>query len=115
MIQKWLTRFDAIFTLNQDLLLEFHYLNNNPGVWMGTKWNPQGWAMRGVRQVRAPDVKFNFDRINSKWHPTGEHVIRPDTQPYFKLHGSSNWVTEEAEGPFATRQKRRCAVSGYSG
>src|SRR5262245_49468981 len=25
MIQKWLTRFDAIFTLNQDLLPEFHY------------------------------------------------------------------------------------------
>src|SRR6266446_3998281 len=34
MIQKYLVRFDAIFTLNQDLLLEFHYLNNNPAVWM---------------------------------------------------------------------------------
>jgi len=32
MIQKWLVRFDAILTLNQDLLLEFRYRSNNPAV-----------------------------------------------------------------------------------
>jgi hypothetical protein len=97
MIQKWLTRFDAIFTLNQDLLLEFHYLNNNPAVWMGSRWYPQGWAIPGVREVRASGTLLDADRIRSKWHPTGEHTLRPDTQPYFKLHGSSNWETEGAE------------------
>jgi hypothetical protein len=97
MIQKWLTRFDAIFTLNQDLLLEFHYLNNNPAVWMGSKWYPHGWAIPGVREVRAPDALLDADRIRSKWHPTGDRTLRLDTQPYFKLHGSSNWETEGAE------------------
>lgn len=97
MIQKWLVRFDAIFTLNQDLLLEFHYCNNNPAVWMGSKWHPHGWVIPGVREVRAPEAPFEFDRIRSKWHTTGDHTLRPDTQPYFKLHGSSNWETGDAE------------------
>jgi len=97
MIQKWLVRFDAIFTLNQDLLLEFHYRSNNPAVWVGSKWNPHGWAIPGVREVRAPGAMFEFDRIKSKWHPTGDYTLRADTQPYFKLHGSSNWETEDAE------------------
>jgi hypothetical protein len=97
MIQTWLTRFDAIFTLNQDLLPEFHYLNNNPGVWMGSKFYPQGWYIPGMREVRAPEARLSTDRIRSKWHPTGNHTLRAGAQPYFKLHGSSNWETEAAE------------------
>jgi hypothetical protein len=97
MIQKYLVRFDAIFTLNQDLLLEFHYLNNNPAVWMGSKFYPHGWYIPGTREVRAPDAIIPADRLRSKWHPTGDDTLRPDAQPYFKLHGSSNWETEGAE------------------
>ena len=40
--QKFLVRFDAIFTLNQDLLLEIHYRNDNVAIWNGTRW--QGWG-----------------------------------------------------------------------
>ena len=40
---------------------------------------------------------FKADRIRSKWHPSGEHAVRPNSQPYFKLHGSSSWLTEGAE------------------
>jgi hypothetical protein len=29
MVRTFLMKFDAIFTLNQDLLLELHYLNDN--------------------------------------------------------------------------------------
>jgi hypothetical protein len=97
MIQKYLTRFDAIFTLNQDLLLEFHYLNNNPAVWIGSKFYPEGWYIPGMREARAPDAMLEVDRIRSKWHPTSDHTLRPNAQPYFKLHGSSNWETEGAE------------------
>jgi hypothetical protein len=97
MIQKYLVRFDAIFTLNQDLLLEFHYHNNNPGVWMGSKFHPHGWYIPGVREVRAPGAIIPADRLRSKWHPTGDHTLRSDSQPYFKLHGSSNWETEGAD------------------
>jgi SIR2-like domain len=97
MIQKYLVRFDAIFTLNQDLLVEFHYLNNNPAVWMGSKFYPHGWYIPGVREARAPDAMILADKLRSKWHPTGDHTLRPDAQPYFKMHGSSNWETEGAE------------------
>jgi SIR2-like domain len=97
MIHKWLVRFDSIFTLNQDLLFELHYRNNDPGVWVGTRWHPHGWHMPGVREVRAQDAMLEADRVRSKWHPNGEHTVRPDSQPYFKLHGSSNWETEDAE------------------
>jgi hypothetical protein len=97
MIQKYLVRFDAIFTLNQDLLLEFHYLNNNPAVWIGSKFYPQGWYIPGMREARAPDAMLAADRSRSKWHPNGDHMLRPNAQPYFKLHGSSNWETEGAE------------------
>ena len=62
MIQKWLARFDAIFTLNQDLLLELHYHSNDPGVFAGTRWHPHGWYMPGVREVRAPDAFLEFRR-----------------------------------------------------
>jgi hypothetical protein len=37
-IQKFLVRFDAIFTLNQDLLIEVHYNNQNVALWYGTRW-----------------------------------------------------------------------------
>jgi hypothetical protein len=97
MIQKYLVRFDAIFTLNQDLLLEFHYLNNNPGVWMGSKFYPHGWYIPGMREVPPPGAIIPADRLRSKWHPTGDHTLRLDAQPYFKLHGSTNWETQGAE------------------
>src|SRR5947209_17448060 len=32
---RFLTRFDTIFTLNQDLLLETHYRNDNAALWYG--------------------------------------------------------------------------------
>jgi hypothetical protein len=97
MIQKYLVRFDAIFTLNQDLLLEFHYLTNNPAIWMGSKFYPHGWYILGMREVRPTDYIVSADRLRSNWHPTGDHTLRPDAQPYFKLHGSSNWETQDAE------------------
>ena len=80
MSQKWLTRFDAIFTLNQDLLLEFHYLNNNPAVWMGSKWYPHGWAIPGVpggsRARCAARCRPNTVEMASDWgpHPPTRHA-----------------------------------------
>jgi SIR2-like domain len=50
-----------------------------------------------LREARAPDAMLATDRIRSKWHPTGDHTLRSNAQPYFKLHGSSNWETEGAE------------------
>src|SRR5262249_14473482 len=46
MLRSYLVRFDAIFTLNQDLLLERHYLNGNIALSQYRSWN--GWQIPGM-------------------------------------------------------------------
>ena len=90
MVRSFLMKFDAIFTLNQDLLLETHYLNDNILLGSSGKWN--GWQIPGMRHAvnqyhaygsSAPVTKCVPDHNNFK--------IRSNLQPYFKLHGSSEW------------------------
>lgn len=89
-VRDFLARFDAIFTLNHDLLLEKHYL---------AAFNPSatfnGAALPGIRVGYPPIAEFEPER----WHrerwtvedapPDMRHWER--TQPVFKLHGSTNW------------------------
>ena len=93
-IRKYLTKFDAIFTLNQDLLVEFKHRPDEPGIWYGSKFG--GYEIPAMREVRPPDAPMEFDRVRSKWHPTGDNRLNPRMQPYFKLHGSSQWETSDA-------------------
>jgi len=88
---KFLVQFDAIFTLNQDLLLEIHYRNDNVVLWHGTRW--QGYQMPGLRPLPLFDP---FDRTSAKWRPEEPFQVGPRMQPYYKLHGSSGW--EVADG-----------------
>jgi hypothetical protein len=64
-IQKFLVRFDAIFTLNQDLLIEVHYNNQNVVLWQGTRW--QGYELPGMREQPWADPLAG--RVQSKWVP----------------------------------------------
>jgi hypothetical protein len=84
-IQKFLVRFDAIFTLNQDLLVEVHYDNRNVAIWHGTRW--QGYELPGLREVPLHDPIYS--RARSKWVPYDQFAQTPNMQPYFKLHGST--------------------------
>ena len=89
-VGKFLIGFDAIFTLNQDLLLELHYRNDDAALWYGTRW--QGWEMPGLRALQATDP---HNRASNKWRaeaPPFQSNAR--MQPYYKLHGSSGWLTE---------------------
>jgi hypothetical protein len=86
-IQKFLVRFDAIFTLNQDLLIEVHYNNNNVAIWHGTRW--QGYELPGMRELPLTDPIAG--RVRSKWVPQDQFAQTPNMQPYFKLHGSTAW------------------------
>jgi len=95
LVGTFLARFDYIFTLNQDLLLEHHYLNGNIGLQEHRKFS--GWQMPGLKPVHP---------TASAYDPAGRHVpvmmpddpsnfrISPGQQPYIKLHGSSNWVRQ---------------------
>src|SRR5258708_7026318 len=45
LVRSFLVRFDAIFSLNQDLLLEHHYLDDNVSLSQFRRWS--GWQIPG--------------------------------------------------------------------
>ena len=95
LVRTFLIRFDAIFTLNQDYLLERHYLDQN--VLLGSAGRWQGWRIPGMVPVHDP-ARQPLDPAPVLWKPDpkGFHIDRK-YQSYVKLHGSSNWVTNEGE------------------
>ena len=86
-IDAFLSRFDAIFTLNQDLLLELHYRNELVG-------GRRRWAGPGYPGMAPPpnwQAAQPAERIALPWQPAGEVRLADNLQPIFKLHGSANW------------------------
>jgi hypothetical protein len=90
-VRDFLCRFDAIFTLNQDTLLEQKYAQSNiqqgsTGKWFGLESpgltvsliNGQKFASPGLFVPTAPPF-----------------TVQQRRQPYYKLHGSSNWRTPD--------------------
>jgi hypothetical protein len=86
-LAPFLLRFDAIFTLNQDLLLEEHYLNASPELDSPHKWS--GTEIPGVRPIHPTQGKRYLDLHEPS--DSNDFKLRKMVQPYFKLHGSSNW------------------------
>ena len=88
LVRSFLVRFDAIFTLNLDLLLERHYLDGNVELSSYRQWG--GWDIPGMKPVTPiPTGRNNL----GKWTPDPTRFnVSPRLQPYFKLHGSSNWI-----------------------
>jgi hypothetical protein len=82
-----------IFNLNQDLLLERHYFNNN--VMLSDRrtgrWN--GWEIIGVKKRQMATAGFIVPGEENVgiWVPHEDPVVHERSQPYIKLHGSSNW------------------------
>jgi hypothetical protein len=96
-IPEFLVLFDAIFTLNQDLLLESHYLMP-AGIGLGLSLVPGSrWdvgVLPGVDAVPDPNVIGGYNVLRTHWRPASSPrstLIGPRHQPYFKLHGSMNW------------------------
>jgi SIR2-like domain len=87
LIRNFLVRFDVIFTLNQDLLMERYYLDHNVALSSYRRWS--GWQIPGMKPMPTPDPADN----TGKWIPDPSfQFIRDSFQPYIKLHGSSNWT-----------------------
>jgi hypothetical protein len=89
-VVEFLARFDAIFTLNQDLLLELHYLDHSHNQLTNSRrWN--GSCLPGM----APGgeaVGFGGPAFSGRtWSPKQDHAVPNNTQPIYKLHGSTNW------------------------
>lgn len=88
-IGPFLDRFDAIFSLNQDLLIEMQFFGEKSYRISG-KWDEMD--LPGVERIIAgdPGIKPEADGV---WAPRadGKIEIKPRLQPLFKLHGSSSW------------------------
>lgn len=112
-IRKYLTKFDAVFTLNQDLLIEFKHRADDPGIWHGSAF-PHGYQIPGMREVRPPDAPLETDRIRSKWVPTGSLELSAGMQPFFKLHGSSQWETAEAIPMLVIGSAKAAAINRFA-
>ena len=87
----FLTRFDAIFTLNQDVLLEHYYVNENIALIGKKKW--AGAELPGMKRTPPQDALHGQSWARSTWSPMPEGDFKADLslQPIYKLHGSSNW------------------------
>ncbi len=90
-LPEFLVLFDAIFTLNQDLFLEAQYLDKPDRLSLteGRKW--LGGDLPGTEVIPDPARTGLFTvRRRPKLLSHGS-TLDPRYQPYFKLHGSTNW------------------------
>lgn len=91
-ITGFLARFDAIFTLNPDQLLEHHY---NPELELPA--GRQAWVglqLPGATRQGGPGAHGPGSQAGPRWLTHQEDQLRPDPrmQPLYKLHGSSGWA-----------------------
>jgi hypothetical protein len=92
---EFLPKFDAIFTLNQDLLLESNYLTLPTGVYLGGRWQANHLPGIVLPSLRGPDDNIFLGELT----PSADLQLnlRSDFQPIFKLHGSRNWRTSDTD------------------
>lgn len=90
---KFLARFNAIFTLNQDLLIERHYLENGDLLSVSPKWD--GCGLPGMKPNSSGSEHRYLGSVMPNPNPD-QFKIAPRIQPYIKLHGSSNWFDADS-------------------
>jgi hypothetical protein len=86
--QRFLSLFDAIFTLNQDTLLETLYAGE-------VRWSERwyGSYLPYMTFIEEPPQHYPFMLRQSLTQDTG-FITRENYQPIYKLHGSYNWFAE---------------------
>src|ERR1017187_546542 len=93
-VSDFLARFDVIFGLNQDLLLELHYAPRVSSALNAHRWG--GLQMPGINLVNDRSIKGIGDQHRQRWMPAPPPFrVDPRLQPYFKMHASSNWYTND--------------------
>lgn len=102
-VREFLSKFDVIFTLNQDLLLEIHYNTISASPYFPGMSAPPNWRMGAGA----------FDQISGAWKPQGE-VIATSGQPIYKLHGSINWYDENSSEMMIFGENKIDAINNSS-
>jgi hypothetical protein len=97
-VGEFLARFDAIFTLNQDLLLEIGYCQRMGPVPQALNPRWTGLELPGMQtRVQPTPLSVAGAWVGSRCPTPGVQSVAPanaNIQPIYKLHGSSNWVDE---------------------
>ncbi len=111
MLLGTLVKFDAIFTLNQDLLFERFYFNDNVMLESQQRWNRV--IIPGVQELHR--TTFQCDPGKSYWSPTEKDGFNVDerSQPYFKLHGSWRWVDGAGKQLMIMGGNKSTLISAY--
>ena len=86
-LQRFLSQFDAIFTLNQDTLLETLYA--------GPRWSERWYGsylpyMKFIEEPAQPHMFALRDPMTQDL----KFITRENDQAIYKLHGSYNWFAE---------------------
>jgi hypothetical protein len=87
-LQRFLSQFDAIFTLNQDTLLETLYAG--PVRW-SARW--YGSYLPYMKFIKEPTQPYTF-MLREPLMEDSEFITHENDQPIYKLHGSYNWFAE---------------------
>ena len=113
-VRNFLLRFNAIFSLNQDLLLEHCYRGSKDGlVDRGDVRTERSWQFPGMRLTPAPDEGAVYPSAVGIWVPSGDHAVAQGEQPIFKLHGSSNWRSAEGSDMMILGGGKARAIERY--
>lgn len=106
LVRDFLCRFDKIFTLNQDTLLEQHYQKSNLRDGSQGRW----FALQtpGLQEMKLGGIA-----------QTGVYTPAPPpfaiaerNQPYFKLHGSSDWRTDQGSSLLIMGGNKSANIAG---
>jgi hypothetical protein len=93
-VSRFLSMFDSIFNLNQDMLLDMRYSTQILTAQENRRWD--GFEAPGMRPLPNPALTGIADSYKRRWTPTESPFSVPArTQPHFKVHGSSNWVAAD--------------------
>lgn len=110
LLRAMLVHFDAIFTLNQDLLFERFYFDDNVMLESGQRWN--GAFLPGLVESKV-DTALD-DPGRSRWTPRADLFELPArSQPYFKLHGSWRWFDGEGRPLMVMGGSKAQTISGH--
>ncbi len=95
-VGQFLAGFEAIFTLNQDLLLEHRYMPHVAGAsYSGQVW--KGAQLPGLTLLPGSEAATTDSWAARIWTDSGGTLVDSSLQPVFKLHGSTNWRTGDGK------------------
>ena len=113
-VKTFLARFEAIFTLNQDVLLERYYLDQVYSVTSPGRKRWDGFQIPGMRK-RAQEAQVSKNFTESIWDEIQplEIKIKNNFQPYYKLHGSCNWKSTKSENMMIMGSNKEKIINEY--